>query len=84
MKVYRHEIQPRLIDSCIARMRIAPFHGDDLAQIIVGSAADEYAIQARYTIAARLIQRERRAGNIARVLHRPGVWQWLTRPAEES
>lgn len=79
MMVNGYEVPRQIEDALMRRMRMErdPFRAQDLQLIAESGGAPVLGVSNR--IADRLIQRERKAGNI---LFRDGRWSWQ-RPAVE-
>lgn len=76
MKVLGYEVPQSVIDNCIIRMKYEDrFRLSNIISvaILAGAPAGEIS----YRIADRLIQRERKAGNIVLIY---SAWTWIGKP----
>jgi len=71
MKVLGYTLSPEVESACLERMRAGWFTAAQLADVVWATPKVSY--DTSYRIADRLIQRERKAGNIVR--HGRG-WLW--------
>lgn len=71
MKVQGHEITQEQIDACLARMKKQPFQLYQLVSAMYVAGVHGNAVE---RFADRMIQRERKAGNIAL---RGRDWEWI-------
>ena len=77
MKVYDYTIKQAMIDRVIDRMKQAVFQSADIEQVCIDMGIPHHDGHSNYIAhraADRLIQRERKAGNIAYVERR---WHWV-------
>jgi hypothetical protein len=79
MQIHETKIEESALIACIARMKSAPFKASDIAKVAVENGVPE-SVGREYIacrVADRLIQRQRKAGNIKVGSPYP-KWAWVS------
>ena len=73
MQIHEYKIEEAVLYACINRMKAAPFKAADIAKVAKENGVPE---QPADRVADRLIQRQRKSGNIKVGTPYP-TWQWV-------